>query len=74
MQNSKSHAITQTIHTNLVGLFCDAGYGDLVSIHSQDITVELYVTIDLLPYLHLSPYLYYLLSRLCCEAAGFVVI
>ena len=26
MQDSKSHAITQTIHTNLVGLFCDAGY------------------------------------------------
>ena len=26
MQGSKSHAITQTIHTNLVGLFCDAGY------------------------------------------------
>ena len=26
MQDSKSHAITQTIHTNFVGLFCDAGY------------------------------------------------
>ena len=26
MQGSKSHAITQTIHTNRVGLFCDAGY------------------------------------------------
>ena len=25
MQDSKSRAITQTIHTNLVGLFCDAG-------------------------------------------------
>ena len=25
MQDSKSHAITQTIHTNLVGLFCDPG-------------------------------------------------
>ena len=26
MRDSKSRAITQTIHTNLVGLFCDAGY------------------------------------------------
>ena len=25
MRDSKSYAITQTIHTNLVGLFCDAG-------------------------------------------------
>ena len=25
MQDSKSHVITQTTHTNLVGLFCDAG-------------------------------------------------
>ena len=27
MWDSKSRAITQTIHTNLVGLLCDAGYG-----------------------------------------------
>ena len=27
MRDSKSRAITQTIHTNLVGLLCDAGYG-----------------------------------------------
>ena len=26
MQDSKSRAITQTIDTNLVSLFCDAGY------------------------------------------------
>ena len=26
MQDSNSHAITHTILTNLVGLFCDAGY------------------------------------------------
>ena len=26
MQDSKSHSITQTIHTNLVDLICDAGY------------------------------------------------
>ena len=25
MWDGKSHCITQTIHTNLVGLFCDAG-------------------------------------------------
>ena len=31
MQDSKSHAITQTIHTNLVGLFCDAGQGSAQS-------------------------------------------
>ena len=29
MQDSKSHAITQTIHMNLVGLFCDAGWKSL---------------------------------------------
>ena len=26
MRGSKSHAITQTIHTNLMGLICDVGY------------------------------------------------
>ena len=26
MRDSKSRAIKQTIHTNLVGLFCDAGH------------------------------------------------
>ena len=31
MQDSKFRAITQTIHTNLLCLFCDAGYNDLVS-------------------------------------------
>ena len=29
MWDSKHRAITQTMHTNVVGLFCDAGWPDI---------------------------------------------
>ena len=35
MQDSNCHAITQTIHTNLVGLFCDAGYDNFDAANSH---------------------------------------
>ena len=42
MRDSKSRAITQTIHTNLVGLVCDAGYHVEKSFKLKCLCIEIF--------------------------------
>ena len=53
MLDSKSRAITQTIHTNLVGLFSDAGYVGKGTLSLVDRTMNILVETKITDILHL---------------------